>query len=360
MDILSKVFSRSEKKPDFLSKSEEAAQIVSKGIAEGNFSDLNSKVIKITEGTEEKEKYVFSTEHYGRSIISSVLLVLGCLVFGYSLILSIAIIVYSSEFEIWGISGLVLSLAILALNIFVISKEVHNIKLLQRYQKYEPLLKRKTIHIIEDIAEYSSVQENIVISDLTNAIKRKYIPQGHFGTENMIFIVSNEAYEKYLEKQAVYDRYYRKQIEERARMKERSEEIALIMESGQKYIKKIHESNDLIKEKDISKKLEQMEKMVSAIFYEVDINPDHASELGLFLDYYLPTTEILLEAYVNLNEKEVKRKGLDATKKEIETSLDTINLTFEKILDGFYEMQEIEVLSNISALELVMKQEENI
>ena len=31
----------------------------------------------------------------------------------------------------------------------------------------------------------------------------------------MIFIVSNEIYDEYKNKQAVYDRYYRKQIEER-------------------------------------------------------------------------------------------------------------------------------------------------
>ena len=73
----------------------------------------------------------------------------------------------------------------------------------------------------------------------------------------MIFIVSNEIYDEYKNKQAVYDRDYRKQIEERLRMKERTKEMQMIMDQGQGYVDKIHESNDIIKDKIISQKLVQ-------------------------------------------------------------------------------------------------------
>ena len=73
----------------------------------------------------------------------------------------------------------------------------------------------------------------------------------------MIFIVSNEIYDEYKNKQDVYDRSYRKQIEERLRMKERTKEMQMIMDQGQGYVDKIHESNDIIKDKIISQKLVQ-------------------------------------------------------------------------------------------------------
>lgn len=104
----------------------------------------------------------------------------------------------------------------------------------------------------------------------------------------LFFITNNEVYETYKSKQAVYDRYYRKQIEERLRMKERTKEIQDILKQGQGYVDKIHESNVIIKDKIISQKLDRMENVVSMIFHEVDINPQHAEKLGMFMNYYLP------------------------------------------------------------------------
>ncbi|MCD8021305.1 MAG: hypothetical protein LUF92_17565 [Clostridiales bacterium] len=58
-------------------------------------------------------------------------------------------------------------------------------------------------------------------------------------------MVTDEIYDRYLLKPAVYDRYYRKQLEERKRMAERSEEINDFLDSGQRYIDKIHEATIL-------------------------------------------------------------------------------------------------------------------
>ena len=140
-------------------------------------------------------------------------------------------------------------------------------------------------------------------------------------------------------------------------MKERSKAMQEIMNSGQRYIYKIHECNDIIKDKKISEKLDRMERVVSMIFHEVDVNPEQADKLGLFLNYYLPTTEKLLEAYIDLDEKEIKGKSLQKAQKEIELSLDTINDSFEKLLDKFYQEKELDIASDITAMEVIIKQE---
>ena len=185
----------------------------------------------------------------------------------------------------------------------------------------------------------------------------KLIPQGHFGRENLIFIVSDELYEKYKDKQAVYDRYYRKQVEERLRMKERTKEIQAVLNQGQVYIDKIHESSDIIKDKIISQKLDRMESVVSMIFYEVDVNPQNADKLGMFMNYYLPTTEKLLESYIEIDEKQIKGKSLKKTKKDIEGAIDKIIDSFEGLLDKFYQEKELDIATDISAMEILMKQD---
>ena len=54
-----------------------------------------------------------------------------------------------------------------------------------------------------------------------------------------------------------------KQIEERLRMKERTKEMQMIMDQGQGYVDKIHESNDIIKDKIISQKLDRMRNLIA-------------------------------------------------------------------------------------------------
>ena len=46
------------------------------------------------------------------------------------------------------------------------------------------------------------------------------------------------------------------------------------------------------------------------------------------------------------------------TKKEIEHALGSINETFESILNKFYQEKEIDIVAEISALEIMMKQEQ--
>ena len=89
------------------------------------------------------------------------------------------------------------------------------------------------------------------------------------------------------------------------------------------------------------------------IFREIDADHEKADSLGMFLNYYLPTAEKLLESYVSIEEKGSSNKA----KKEIEKAINTIIVGFESILEKLYERYEIDIESDIEAMELSMKQE---
>lgn len=266
-------------------------------------------------------------------------------------------VVYSDTFGMSALMGILVLVVVIAINSIVIAKRICEMHFNKRYNTYVKDLRFKNIELIDDLAVYSKVEPEKVIKDLKKAVKMKLIPQGHFGKDDLIFIVSDEVYEKYKDKQAVYDRYYRKQVEERLRMKERTKEMQAIMDQGQGYIEKIHESNDIIKDKMISQKLDRMENVVSMIFHEVDVNPQNADKLGMFMNYYLPTTEKLLEAYIEIDEKQIKGKSLEKTKKDIEGAIDKIIDSFEGLLDKFYHEKEMDIATDISAMEILMKQD---
>lgn len=82
----------------------------------------------------------------------------------------------------------------------------------------------------------------------------------------MIILMSDDTYAKYQMHQTEFDRYYRKQLEERVRMEERSENIQSILNQGNIYIQAIRDSNAIIKDKEISQKLDKMEQIVTTIF----------------------------------------------------------------------------------------------
>ena len=109
-------------------------------------------------------------------------------------------------------------------------------------------------------------------------------------------------------------------------MEERSENIQSILNQGNIYIQAIRDSNAIIKDKEISQKLDKMEQIVTTLFHEVDINPGQAGKL-----------DKLLKAYIELGEKNVIGSNARKMRKEIEETLDTLNHAFEGILDKFYQ-----------------------
>jgi hypothetical protein len=348
-----------EQKDDagFVKEAEKAAEIVAIGIEKGELTTINDKLESLSSDKINREQSVFERPGNAINVLGIVFGGILSICFVYFILIGTAIMRYSSEYKLYGLIGILGAAVAIVINIVIMVFSVCRIRFYCRYDTYTDILKHRNIEIVDDLAAYSKRNASTVIKDLTKAIKYKYIPQGHFGTDNIIFITSDDVYEKYKEKQAICDRYYRKQVEERARMKERSKEMTQIMESGKSYVDKIHQSNDIIKDKVISQKLDRMETIVAMIFHEVDINPKQADKLGLFLNYYLPTTEKLLNAYIDLDEKQVKGKSLDKAKSEIENSLDTINSSFESILDRFYQEQEMDIASDISAMEIMMKQD---
>ena len=226
-----------------------------------------------------------------------------------------------------------------------------------RFNAYEEMLKIKKMEYIDSISEYTKTDSNMIIEDLNAAIDKKLIPQGHFTNENLVFMVSDKSYDKYSENAAAYDRYFKKQIEERKRVKSRTRAVEKILDTGESYIKKFNGFETEISDKVILKKIEHIKTVTSLIFHEVDINSRYAKSLGMFLNYYLPTTDKLLEEYVSIGKKDIKGKVLTRTRKEIEEALDTIVTAYDQLLENIYEEQEIDILSDISAVEMMIKQD---
>ena len=65
----------------------------------------------------------------------------------------------------------------------------------------------------------------------------------------------------------------------------------------------------------------------------------------------------LLNAYADMDAQPVQGENILASKKEIEATLDTLNLAFEKLLDDLFRDSAMDVSSDISVLNTLLAQE---
>ena len=342
---------------DFVEEAEKAASIVSETIKDGKFDIVTKKLEQLSRKNKERERFVFDALPISRWVILLLIGLFFNIGFVYFLMIAGGTFLYSSSYRMYGIYGVAITVAVFILNILVIQKAIKEIRFTRRYDNYQNVLRYKSMEIVDDLATMIEVDRKVVENDLNKAIKNKLIPQGHFGKKNVIFMVSDSVFNEYSKRRAVYDRYFNKLIEERNRMKKRTPETEDLLQQGHEYVEKIRDSNDIIKDKEISKKLDRMERVVATIFHEVDVNPAQANKLGVFMNYYLPTTEKLLESYIDLDEKTIGKASTEKTKLEISRALDSINEAFEGLLGRFYQEQERDVTSEIYAMEVIMKQE---
>lgn len=203
---------------------------------------------------------------------------------------------------------------------------------------------------IEDLAGAIGRRSSYVRKDLQDMLRKGYFLQGHMDSAQTTLIVDQETYAQYEEA-------------EQARVRRESEaaqcpdEVRAIIAEGEAYITHIRECNDAIPGEEISAKLDQLENVMRRIFDQVKKDPDSAQDLHKLMTYYLPTTTKLIDAYRDLDTQPEYGENIVNTKKEIESTLDTINEAFENLFDSLFEDRAWDISSDISAMKVMLQQE---
>ena len=136
------------------------------------------------------------------------------------------------------------------------------------------------------------------------------------------------------------------------------QDVKDILKEGNVYLNKIRGFNDIIPDTEhFSDQLYTLEATVLSIFKHVKEDPESVGELRRFMSYYLPTTEKLLQSYVDLYHQNGDLSNIKNSKQEIEDALDVINDAFEKMLNQLYQDKSWDISSDISVMKTMMKQD---
>lgn len=254
------------------------------------------------------------------------------------------------------------------INMWMLGQGISMIRRVCRFKKYNKIIGTREYCNIRELAEKTVKSEKYVSRDIMKMIRKGWYTQGHMTVDKTCLVTSHRMYEEY--RNLEIERTQR--IEKEAELKKsreaisRQEEIKReklpadvkkIIDEGDAYIQKIRECNDAIPGEEISAKISKIEKVVDRIFDRVEQNPGSVSDIRKLMDYYLPTTVKLLEAYEELDAQPIEGENIRASKREIEATLDTLNIAFEKLLDDMFQDTAWDVSSDISVLHTMLAQE---
>ena len=250
----------------------------------------------------------------------------------------------------------VLTLAGIGGGAALIASGVKNLNQVSRFKTYRKTLGKKTHCTLEKLARSVGKPLKFVRKELNGMIDQGLFLEGHMDREGTMLITSDETYRLF--------ETSRLQLEQRQREEAEKQTVAVadarvqqVLDRGNAFIAEIRRCNDDIPGYEISVKIDRMEQIVRRIFDRARTNPEVVPDLKKMMDYYLPMTVKLLNAYADMDAQPVQGENIANSKREIEETLDTLNLAFEKLLDSLFADTALDVSSDISVLQTMLAQE---
>ena len=122
-------------------------------------------------------------------------------------------------------------------------------------------------------------------------------------------------------------------------------------------LRQIRRANDRIADPVLSAKIDRLEEVAGKIFRIIEKEPDKKDKASTFLNYYLPTTQKLLDSYAEFEEAGVSGDNLTQAKAKIEQTMDNVVAGFERQLDELYRTDALDIDSDIRVMETMLRRD---
>ena len=209
----------------------------------------------------------------------------------------------------------------------------------RRFAKYLAYVGNRKAIPIDDLARAADVSEAKAEKDLEIMVEKGLWGEGAYvdAGRDMLFL-SPEAAEQ----------YYRQQ--DNPPPPETEEGYSGILRN-------IRRANDRIADPVLSEKIDRLEEVAAKIFRLIEEQPEKKAKANTFLNYYLPTTQKLLDSYADFEEAGVSGENLSEAKARIADTMDNIVRGFEHQLDELYQAQALDVDSDIRVMEAMLRRD---
>lgn len=215
---------------------------------------------------------------------------------------------------------------------------------MKRYAQYLAVMGDRPAMSVEELARVTGFSQRRVTKDLQAMISKGFFGgKAYLNRELGYFFRSSQADEDWQRRQ--------EEAEEAAAPPKEAEEGY----SG--ILRNIRRANDRIADPVLSAKIDRLEEVTAKIFQAVEADPKKRSSIDTFLNYYLPTTQKLLDSYAEFEATGVEGANLGQAKDHIEKTMDSIVAGFEHQLDELYKMDAMNVDSDIRVMETMLRRD---
>lgn len=139
--------------------------------------------------------------------------------------------------------------------------------------------------------------------------------------------------------------------------KEEDPKVAALRKEKDRAVSELRRLNDAIPDEKISAQIDHLEEVTGKIIDHVIADPSKQPQISRFLDYFLPTTIKLLNAYDRMDSAGVSGSNINTTKQKVETMLDTLCTAFDKQLDSLFGDEALDISTDITVMENLLAQE---
>ncbi len=239
----------------------------------------------------------------------------------------------------------------------LLSRGLKRLKLVDKFERYRDFIGLRDFCYIDELAASTADSSDNVLRNVKEMLSRGLFKQAALGDGEKFLALTTGAYQQYQTA-----RLEAKKNQEQQRLvhgdgADLAPQAKALLERGEAYIKEIRESNQAIPDEAISRTLDQIEHVVRTIFERAAEHPEVIDDLGHLMDYYLPTTVKLLDAYRDLDSQPIESETIANSKREIEGALNSLSVAFEKLLDSVFHDMAVDVSTDISVLHTVLAQE---
>lgn len=134
-------------------------------------------------------------------------------------------------------------------------------------------------------------------------------------------------------------------------------ELDKMISDGELAIREMKRLNDSIKDETISRQIDRLEEVSGKIFDCVKADPEKLPQIRKFMNYYLPTTLKLLNAYDRMDAAGISGANIDGTMGKIETMMDTVATAFDRQLDALFGDEALDISTDITVMENMLARE---
>lgn len=134
-------------------------------------------------------------------------------------------------------------------------------------------------------------------------------------------------------------------------------EIDPIVEEGNRALSEMGRLYMSIKDPEIKAKINELMRVTDKITQDAIADPSDIPQIKKFMNYYLPTTIKLLNAYDRMSSQGIEGENLDKTMKSINEMLDDAIAAYKKMLDSLFANQALDIETDIAVMNTMLARE---